>query len=113
VICGHDDCGAIKGITSGVIDRHSSLGDWLRRGADSVADLGDLSAIPLRALVEKFVERQYQNLLEHAVASRALSEGRIVVHAWVYDPATGRMRAMAPDGVFHEVICNAPSAAAE
>lgn len=35
---------------------------------------------------------------------RALAEGRITVHGWVYDGATGRIRAMSHDGVFDEVM---------
>jgi carbonic anhydrase len=104
VVCGHDDCGALKAITAGQVELKTNLGYWLKRGADSVKPLGDLKAIPPRRLVEKFIEAQYRNLLEFEVVVRALEEKRIVVHAWVYDGASGRIRARAEDGVFHEII---------
>ena len=117
VVCGHDDCGALKGIVAGKVELHSNLGYWLKRGAESVKGLGDLKYIPMRRLVEQFVESQYQHLLEFDVVQRALADKRIVVHGWVYDGSTGRIRAMAPDGVFHEVmgetVAASPSAAAE
>ncbi len=103
IVCGHDHCGALKAIAGGNVDLKSNLGFWLRRGLDSVKDLGDLSSIALPRLVERFVQAQYSNLLEYEVVARAVEQRRIVTHAWVYDPATGRIRAMAADGSFHEL----------
>lgn len=114
VVCGHDDCGALKGIVAGKVALDSNLGYWLKRGAESLKPLGDLSVIPVRRLVELFVQQQYEHLLEFDVVKQAIKDKRVVVHGWVYDGATGRIRAMAPDGVFHEVIgeAAAPSATA-
>jgi len=112
VVCGHDDCGALKGIVAGKVALDSNLGYWLKRGAESLKPLGELGEIPIRRLVELFVQQQHQHLLEFDVVQRALADKRVVVHSWVYDGSTGRIRAMAPDGVFHEVIGDdaAPSA---
>jgi len=104
VVCGHDDCGALKGIVAGKVALHSNLGYWLKRGAESLKSLGDLSTIPMRRLVEQFVQQQHQHLLEFDLVQRAIADKRVTVHGWVYDGSTGRIRAMAPDGVFHEVI---------
>lgn len=116
IVCGHDGCGALAGIAAGQVSLKSNLGFWLKRGLDSVRDLGELGSIPIRELVERFVAAQYRNLLQFEVVERAIADGRIVVHAWVYDPASGRIRAMAEGGVFHEVIGDdgpAPELAAE
>lgn len=104
IVCGHDCCGALQGIISGKVDLKSNLGFWLERGLYSVRSFGELSAIPIRELVERFVAVQLSNLLEFDVVKRAMDEGRLVAHAWVYDPASGRIRAMAPDGRFHELM---------
>ncbi len=103
IVCGHDDCGALKAIAAGKVELKSNLGYWLKRGAESLRDL-DVKTIAPRKLVEKFVEAQYHHLLEFELVQRALAEGRITVHGWVYDGSTGRIRAMSPDGIFHEVI---------
>lgn len=108
ILCGHDDCGALKGIVKGDIDLASNLGIWLSHGAESLAK-SDRATLPMARLVERFVEAQYRNLLEFELVERALALGRVTVHAWVYDPATGRIRARAADGLFHEVIGEPPS----
>ena len=106
IVCGHDDCGALKGIVGGNIDLDSNLGRWLSRGAASLAPIDPDVTMP--RLVERFVQAQYRNLLSFDLVERAIASGRITAHAWVYDPATGRIRAMASDGVFHDVIGEAP-----
>lgn len=104
IVCAHDHCGALRGIVEGRVDLKSNLGYWLERGLYSLRELGDLSAIPPRELTERFAARQLQNLLEFEVLGRAITEGRVVAHAWVYDPATGRIRAQGEDGGFHETV---------
>jgi carbonic anhydrase len=103
IVCGHDDCGALKAIAAGKVELKTNLGYWLKRGAESLRDV-DVATVHPRLLVERFVEAQYHHLLEFDVVQKALAEGRISVHGWVYDGSSGRIRAMSADGVFHEVI---------
>lgn len=103
IVCGHDDCGALKGIAAGKVELKTNLGMWLKRGAESLRDV-DIKALPMRTLVERFVEAQYRHLLEFDIVQKGLSEGRLTIHAWVYDGSSGRIRAMAPGGTFHEVL---------
>jgi carbonic anhydrase len=103
IVCGHDDCGALKGIVAGKIELQTNLGYWLKRGAESVKPLGDLKAIPMPRLVEHFVRAQFEHLREFDLVRRAIDRG-VTLHAWVYDPGTGRIRAMSEDGIFHEIM---------
>lgn len=104
VVCGHDRCGAIHAITEG-LDPSTTVGSWLSRATATMPArlLANLGSIPEPELVERFVRAQYVNLTTYPVMQRALVEGKSVLHAWVYDPETGRLREMGDDGAFHEV----------
>jgi carbonic anhydrase len=105
VVCGHDRCGAIHAITEG-LDASSHVGGWLSRATSTLPPrlLADLKSVSEPMLVERFVRAQYVNLTTYPVMQRALAEGKSVLHAWVYDPETGRIREMGDDGTFHEVM---------
>lgn len=105
VVCGHDRCGAIHAITEG-LDPASHVGGWLSRATASLPPrlLADLHSVSESMLVERFVRAQYVNLTTYPVMQRALAEGKSVLHAWVYDPETGRIREMGDDGAFREVM---------
>lgn len=88
VVCGHAGCGAMTALAeahdlSGVpaVDR------WLRHADASRARTparGDVAA-----LVRQNVLAQLANLATHPSVARALAEGTLTAHGWVYDIATG------------------------
>ncbi len=97
VVCGHSDCGAMKGLLRAddpTLKRMPTVSSWLRNAeaARSVVDAlhPDLDGnAKVEALVEQNVRLQLQHLLTHpAVAARA-ADGSLKLHGWVYDIENG------------------------
>ena len=97
VVCGHSDCGAMKGLLRAddpTLKRMPTVASWLRNAeaARSVVDAlhPDLEGGPkVQALVEQNVRLQLQHLLTHpAVAARA-ADGSLKLHGWLYDIESG------------------------
>jgi carbonic anhydrase len=105
VVCAHDHCGALEAIAHGV-DPATPVGSWLHRAAKSLPAhvLAQVATIPAGNLAELFVRAQFVNLTMHEVTQKALRERRVQLHAWVYDPETGRVRVMGDDGKFGVVV---------
>lgn len=97
VVCGHSDCGAMKGLLRAdnpVLQQMPTVSSWLRNAeaARSVVEAlhPDLDGTPkVKALIEQNIRLQMQHLLTHpAVAARAAS-GSLKLHGWVYDIENG------------------------
>ena len=107
IICGHSDCGAVKGILhpDAVADM-PAVARWLRYGDEARQRLGDEApAIDeeerLRRLTELNVLVQMEHLATHPAVQQALADGRLAIHGWVYEIETGEVRAYDPArGVF-------------
>ena len=99
VICGHTECGAMKGAMN--LDALSSLPhtkEWLsfsqaavhvveEKGPDKSADE------KMDALIRENVLLQIQHLKTHPVVAARLATGRVQLHAWVYDIKSGEVQA--------------------
>jgi carbonic anhydrase len=95
VICGHTDCGAIKGL----LDRDSvaampTVRQWLHHAeaALSVVQAREAAAPPdifNAKLVEANVLLQLDHLRTHPSVAGGLARGTLAVHGWVYNIATG------------------------
>jgi carbonic anhydrase len=95
VICGHTDCGAMKGLR----DRESVAGmptvrQWLHNAeaALSVVQAREPAAPPevfLERLVEANVLLQLDHLRTHPSVAGGLARGTLAIHGWVYNIATG------------------------
>ena len=97
VVCGHSDCGAMKGLLQAdnpALKRMPTVSSWLRNAeaARTVVEAvhPDLDGTPkVQALVEQNVRLQMQHLLTHpAVAARA-ANSTLKLHGWVYDIENG------------------------
>ncbi len=98
VVCGHTDCGAMKGALN-----VSALGDlphvqnWLdnsRAAVDAVrAKHGQATLEELDAVTEENVLLQLQHLRTHPVVAAKLATKAIDLHAWVYDIEHGTVSA--------------------
>lgn len=99
VICGHTDCGAMKGL----LDRKTVSGmptvkTWLR---NAEAALSIVQAkhpdLPAQAMIDELVETnvvlQLNHLRSHPSVAGKLAVGTLDVHGWIYDIATGMVRA--------------------
>ena len=97
IICGHSDCGAIKGILRPeTTEGFANVQAWLRHAVvpAHVMDDGNLSAEDrLAALIEGNVVGQLQHLKTHPAVAARLARGDIGLHGWVYIIETGEIRA--------------------
>lgn len=97
VICGHTDCGAMKGaIAPEKLDRLPHVKEWLGhcRAATEVvrARCGELGGEHLEAVTCENVVQQLQNLRTHPAVATGLGCGRLTLHGWLYDIASGEVR---------------------
>ena len=109
IVCGHTDCGAIKG----ALDIPGLKGlphvkEWLghcrsameivreRHGID-----GDTPLDPkyLNEAIEENVLQQVQHLRTHPVVAAKLATGKIEIHGWVYDIKSGNIRCCGRDSI--------------
>ncbi len=98
VICGHSDCGAMKGLLNpDIMATMPTVASWLRNShaARSVVEImqpdidGDAK---IQALVEQNVRTQLQHLLTHPSVAAGVAAGKVRTHGWVYDIETGGVR---------------------
>jgi carbonic anhydrase len=98
IICGHSDCGAMKGLSDpGMVkETMPTVHRWLRH-ADRTAQImqkeyqhlqgGEL----LTATVEENVIVQIENLRTHDFIEERLAQGELKLHGWVYKFETGEV----------------------
>lgn len=96
VICGHTDCGAMKGILAaeGALDAMPTVKSWLRNAdaAKRVAASVDGGAASLHTMTEQNVLLQMQHLRTHPSVAGAVARGTLTISGWVYDIAHGDVR---------------------
>lgn len=94
VVCGHTDCGAMKGaLNPGALDDLPHVQNWLDHARAAVevvkAKHGHAGHEELNAVTEQNVLLQLQHLRTHPVVASRISSGEISLHGWVYDIETG------------------------
>jgi carbonic anhydrase len=97
VVCGHSDCGAMKGLLNPDdpnLRRMPTVTSWLRNAeaARSVVEVmrpGLEGGAKVQALVEQNVRTQIQHLRTHPAVAARLAEGSLALHGWVYDIEDG------------------------
>ncbi|HEY6414188.1 MAG TPA: carbonic anhydrase [Edaphobacter sp.] len=101
VICGHSDCGAMKGLLEQEhLDELPMVKSWLQHAGPSSrwlrGALQDASAWPfekkLELLTEANVIMQMQNLRLHPAVAEGVENGTVQVHGWMYDIGSGGLR---------------------
>jgi carbonic anhydrase len=99
IVCGHSGCGAIQGLLHPeYLENMPHVADWLTHHAEPVREilakagrLGGPDELP--QAVEANVLVQLENLRAHPCVAAAISAGKITLHGWVYDIASGEIRA--------------------
>lgn len=100
VICGHTECGAMKGATAlDTLDGLPHVKQWLgysKAAVEVVARLGaDKSdADRMTMLLEHNVILQLQHLRTHPCVAARVATGDLTLHGWVYDIKTGNVTAL-------------------
>lgn len=110
VVCGHTECGAMKGIMNPDSVKHlPHVKEWLgfSQGAmDVVSEIASDRSEEERMtlLLEENVKLQLQHLRTHPSVLRKMASGSLTLHGWVYDIKTGRVTAWdEQDGRFEPV----------
>jgi len=100
VICGHTDCGAMKGaLAPHKLNAMPHVRDWLgySRAAVEIVDAigGDLNDRDrMLMLLEQNVVLQLNHLKTHPAVAVAMAKGALTLHGWVYDIADGEIYAL-------------------
>tara|TARA_B110000858_G_scaffold198493_1_gene265702 strand:- start:3252 stop:3920 length:669 start_codon:yes stop_codon:yes gene_type:complete len=102
VVCGHTDCGAMKGaLNPEGLDGLPHVKEWLdhSRGAVDVvkAKRGQATIDELGDVTEENVLLQMQHLRTHPAVLGPLSTGEVDLHGWVYDIEHGTVNAYCED----------------
>ena len=89
VVCGHSDCGAVKGILHPEkIASVPAVKRWLTYGNRSRRMLGRAAGLSEREQLERLTQLnvlvQLEHLLTHPCVSRRLRQGKLTLHGWVY-----------------------------
>jgi len=107
VVCGHSDCGAVKGILHPEkLAAVPAVRRWLTYGNRSRRLLGRATRLSEQEKLERLTELnvlvQLDHLLTHPSVARRLRAGKLTLHGWVYrihdgeilqlDPRTGMFR---------------------
>ncbi len=95
VICGHTECGAMKGAMNPEgLDGLPHVREWLSYSHAAVAVVEEMGAGAsdeerMRMLLEQNVILQLQHLKTHPSVAARLARGDLQLHGWVYDIKTG------------------------
>ncbi|MGV2920440.1 carbonic anhydrase [Streptomyces alfalfae] len=91
VVCGHSACGAMTALAEDHdLGGAPAVATWLRHADTSVARTAADGDVP--ALVRQNVLAQLTNLATHPSVARALAQGKVTLHGWVFDIPTGRVQ---------------------
>ena len=96
VLCGHTDCGAMKGLASGAAATADmpTVQAWLRnaeaaRSVVKTRGLDDNQVV--QALVEENVRLQLTHLRTHPAVAARVAQGQLELQGWVYDIGHGKV----------------------
>ena len=102
VVCGHTECGAMKGATDmDGLDGLPRVRDWLGHSVEAVDRVRNkgqdlASADGMTSLLQENVRLQLEHLQTHPTVSTAVKAGDLTLHGWVYDIKTGGVDAYDP-----------------
>jgi carbonic anhydrase len=99
VICGHSDCGAMKGLLHPeALEKMPTVKSWLKNAhaalsvANSLAEPDEKPSDLMRRLTEENVLLQLQHLRTHPSVAGAMARAELTISGWVYDIGKGEVR---------------------
>ncbi len=93
IVCGHTDCGVMRGaLNPGALSAFPSVADWLRYAKVDHRE-PDPSSDFLLALTENNVVAQLNNLRSHPTVAARLEQADLALHGWVYHIGPGTVTA--------------------
>ena len=89
IVCGHTDCGVMKGaLNPDALTGFTSVTAWLRYTKIEQREENP-DAETLLALTEKNVAAQLENLRSHPAVAARLADGDLALRGWVYHIGSG------------------------
>ncbi|MCU1320691.1 MAG: Carbonate dehydratase [Acidobacteriaceae bacterium] len=105
VVCGHSDCGAMKGLLSPeAVSKMPTVENWLKNAHTALSVAEALTAKDerpsdlLHRLTEQNVLLQMQHLRTHPSVAGAMARETLTISGWVYDIASGGVRICEENG---------------
>jgi carbonic anhydrase len=99
VVCGHSDCGAMKGLLHPeALEKMPTVKSWLKNAhaalsvTDSLKEPDEKPSDLLRRLTEENVLLQMQHLRTHPSVAGAMAREELTISGWVYDIGKGDVR---------------------
>jgi carbonic anhydrase len=93
IVCGHTDCGVMRGaLNPEALGTFPNVTAWLRYANVEQRET-DPSAELLLALTERNVVAQLQNLRSHPAVAARLLQGDLALHGWLYHINSGAVAA--------------------
>ncbi len=123
VVCGHSDCGAMKGIlrpenleslpvVRGWLEHAGPSARWLTRMLKKTAAISFEET--LEAVTEANIIVQMQNLRMHPAVDEAIRQGSLRLHGWMYDIGSGDIRRFDPElGAFCGLLADSTDSVEE
>lgn len=99
VICGHTECGAMKGAMNPEgLDTLPHVKEWLGYSKAAVDVVNEIAPDAndtdrMQFLLEQNVILQIQHLKTHPSVAARLAKGNLTLHGWIYDIKTGAVLA--------------------
>jgi carbonic anhydrase len=103
IVCGHTDCGAMKGILHPeLVAEMPAVAKWLAHGDLARAMVKEnYPQLPekemLNALTRENVVAQIEHLHTFPSVAARLARGKLQLHAWIYDIQKGHVQAWEPE----------------
>ncbi len=110
IVCGHTDCGVMKGLLHADHVRGlPAVQDWMRSASEARHRVmrdhsGATEEEMLRLITEYNVLAQVENLKGHPSVHSRTTSGEVEVRGWVYDIGDGSIWAAAPESGKFEIL---------
>jgi carbonic anhydrase len=98
VVCGHSECGAMKGLLDPEgVAKMPTVENWLKNAhtalsvANALAEPGETESVLKQRLTEQNVLLQMQHLRTHPSVAGAMAREELSISGWVYDIASGEV----------------------
>ena len=99
VVCGHADCGAMKGLLQPEsVSSMPAVENWLKNAAaamgvaEALGEEHEARGILMRRVTEQNVLLQIQHLRTHPSVAAAMAREELTISGWVYEIGTGEVR---------------------
>ena len=91
IICGHTDCGVMRGVLNpDALTAYPHVKDWLRYAKVEHRETNPSDEVLLR-FAESNVVAQLRNLRSHPAVKARMAEGDLVMQGWIYHIGPGKV----------------------